>query len=218
MQGGARAIYVPFERKGQGKQFFFANEWLYPAITACKVDQCGDSPTHRPLFIEANVEKMETVTRKLQKTTDYAKLLEDKIQGRVQEAKAKAEAEEEAHGGKAQGGGKATKKTGADENAIRKQTTKELHDERDKQVARRACRFRDAAMREDTTTQWDLVPASVEEANIHYHEVIGRDAIKMRGRPKTTFKKTIRNFLEGMELEEDIAEKMHSISWLEKTA
>ena len=69
VEGGARAIYVPFERKGQGKQnlFSFANEWLYPAITACKVDQCGDYPTHRPLIIEVSVEQMEKAIREYQK-------------------------------------------------------------------------------------------------------------------------------------------------------
>ena len=32
--------------------YLFANEWLYPAVTSRKVDQCGDFPhTHRPLII-----------------------------------------------------------------------------------------------------------------------------------------------------------------------
>ena len=61
--------------------FFSANVWLYPAIAACKVDRCGDYPTHRTLIIEVNVETIEKVTRELQKTTNCAKLLEEKIQG-----------------------------------------------------------------------------------------------------------------------------------------
>ena len=75
------------------------------------------------------------------------------------------------------------------EHAIRKLTIKELHDEMDKQVARRASRFQYAALMRDTTTQWDLVAAAVEEANISYHGLAGRDATKMRGRSKITFKK-----------------------------
>ena len=71
--------------------------------------------------------------------------------------KAKVEAKEEAQSEKAQvGGTKTTEKRGVDENAIRKQTIKEWHDEIDKQVARRICRFRDAAMRKFTTSHMGL--------------------------------------------------------------
>ena len=107
----------------------------------------------------------------------------------VQGAKAKPEVEEGTNGETTQAGGNAIKKRGVDENAIRMQTTKELHDEMDKQAAKRIRRFRDAAMRKDTTTQWGLVAASVEEASINYHELTGRDATTMRARPNTTFKK-----------------------------
>ena len=87
-----------------------------------------------------------------------------------------------------QAGVKPTDKKGVGENAIRKQTIKELHDEMDKQVARIVCRFRDATMRKDTTTQWGLVAASVEEVNTNYHELAGRDPTRMRGRSIITFK------------------------------
>ena len=66
-----------------------------PAITACEVGQCDDYPTHRPLKIEVNVKQLEKVIRELHKTTGYAKLLEEKIQGKIQEERANVEAEEE---------------------------------------------------------------------------------------------------------------------------
>ena len=59
-----------------------------------------------------------------------------------------------------------------------------LHQEIDKQVARREHRFQDAAMRKDT--QWDLVAAAVEVANIDYHGLAGRDATNMKGRSEIT--------------------------------
>ena len=67
--------------------YFFATEWLFPAIATCRVDNCGDYPTHRPLIIEANVDKMEKATRERQPATNYAELMEEKIQERLQEAK-----------------------------------------------------------------------------------------------------------------------------------
>ena len=93
-------------------RLLFANEWHFPAIIACEVDRCSTYPTRRPLIIEANVEKMEKVTRELQKTMGYAKMLEDKIQGIVQVGKAKAEAEEEAHRETVQAGSKANRHWG----------------------------------------------------------------------------------------------------------
>ena len=64
-------------------------------------------PNHR-----SQCRKDGKVTRELQTTTNYAKLLEEKIQGRVQGTKAVAEAQEEAQGGNAQAEGKATKRKG----------------------------------------------------------------------------------------------------------
>ena len=98
----------------------------------------------------------------------------------MQVAKAKAEAEEEVLSETVQVGSKAKKKKGVDENEIRNQTTKGLRQEMDKQVARREYRFQDAAMRKDTTTQWDLVAAAVEEANINCYGPIGKDATNMK--------------------------------------
>ena len=73
-------------------------------------------------------------------------------------------------------------------------------------------------MQKDTTTQWDLVAASVEEANINYHGLTGKNATNMRGRSKVTFKKAVRNHLEGMGLEEENIENDVRLTWLRKVA
>lgn len=68
----------------------------------------------------------------------------------------------------------------------------------DKHVTKTTCRFRDAAVQKDTATQWDLVAASVEEANINSHGLTGKYATNMRGRSKATFNKSVRNLVEGL--------------------
>ena len=47
----------------------------------------------------------------------------------------------------------------------------------------------------DTTTQWDLIAVATEEANIDYHQLKGREATKVRGRPKVVFQKKEKNSL-----------------------
>ena len=47
----------------------------------------------------------------------------------------------------------------------------------------------------DSATQWDPVAAVLEEANISYHGLIGRDATKMRGRSRITYNKTSEKIL-----------------------
>ena len=103
-----------------------------------------------------------------------------------------------------------------DENAIRKLTIKELHDEMDKQVARRASRFQYAAPMRDTTTQWDLVAAAVEEANISYHGLIGKDFTKRQ--VKDHLQTKCENILAGIQVDEEIAEKVQRTTWLKKAA
>ena len=97
--------------------------------------------------------KLEQVTRRLQKTTDYAKLMEEQIQGTVQEDKAKAAAEEEKGPTPADKKTKRKRETGIDEHDSRTRTITKLHEEMDKQVANRKYRFEDAFMHLDTTTQ-----------------------------------------------------------------
>ena len=110
------------------------------------------------------------------------------------------------------------KKKGVDENEIRKQTTKQLRQAMDKQVARREYRFQDAALRKHTGAQWELVAAAVVEANVNYHGLTGRDATNTKRGSKITFKKSVRNLLESMGLEEDCNDKGDRLTKLRKAA
>ena len=76
---------------------------------------------------------------------------------------------------------------GVDEHANRRLTINELHDEMDKQVANKASRFQYASLMRDSATQWDLVAATVEEANTNYHGPTGRDVARMRCRSRITY-------------------------------
>ena len=67
----------------------------------------------------------------------------------------------------------------------------------DEQADNRKWRLEGAAHRKDTSQQWDLITAAVEEANIRYHKLEGKEATKMRGRSKVTFKNCERNLLKG---------------------
>lgn len=80
---GQYTCHVNDKAKYSRLDFPFANELLFPAITAFEVGQCDTYLTQRPLIIEDNVEQLEKVTRELQQTPDYGKMLEDKTQGRV---------------------------------------------------------------------------------------------------------------------------------------
>ena len=42
-------------------------------------------------------------------------------------------------------------------------------------------------MRRDTNVQWALIAAATEEANILYHNLLGRDATNMKGRSRLNF-------------------------------
>ena len=87
-----------------------------------------------------------------------------------------------------------------------------------KQVDNRHSRFLLAELTKDTTSQWDLIAAAVEEANIRYHGLVGKKIAKMRGRPMVTFKKMSRNILQGIEYGEDTAEQIKRIDWRRKAA
>ena len=65
-----------------------------------------------------------------------------------------------------------------------------MHEHMDEQIEKRQYRLKHAQEAGDTTTQWDLIAAATEEANIAYHQLKGREATKMRGRSKVVFQKT----------------------------
>ena len=57
---------------------------------------------------------------------------------------------------------KKQQKGGVDERKIRRLFQQELHEEMDKQIAKKHWRYEDVALHKDTTEQWDLVTAAVE--------------------------------------------------------
>ena len=87
----------------------------------------------------------------------------------------------------------------------------------DIQVGKRRWRFEDVALHKDTTRQWDLVAAAVEEANVIYNGLTGKEATSMRGRSKITFKERVRHLLGGMG-NEDAEAEVGRLAKLRKTA
>ena len=83
------------EAKESRISYILANQWLFPALEACRVDQCDQFPTHRPLLVSIRVQKLEQFTRKLQTTTDYAKMIEEKIQLQIEKERSEEQPEEE---------------------------------------------------------------------------------------------------------------------------
>ena len=76
---------------------------------------------------------------------------------------------------------KRKKKESVDENEIRRKELKELHKLIDEQIEKRQHRIALAQAQKDTTRQWDLVAAAVEQANIEYHKLQGTEAKTFKG-------------------------------------
>ena len=71
--------------------YIFTNEAMTPAVEKAEVDNTSGLPTHRPLVMKVNIKKIRKQTKRLRKPTNFAELFEDKVQEKVNEAKAKAE-------------------------------------------------------------------------------------------------------------------------------
>ena len=76
-----------------------------------------------------------------------------------------------------------------DENTIRKRNLEGLQTCIDKHIERRGYRFQYAEAKQENRTQWNLIAAALEEVNIEFHNLQGREATKMRGRSKVTCKR-----------------------------
>ena len=70
----------------------------------------------------------------------------------------------------------------------------------------------------NTTVQWDLIAAAVEEANIEYHELKGAEAKQMRGRSGITFQKKQANILHDGNSNQDTGMLASQAKWLKQTA
>ena len=166
--------------------YIITNEYLTPSIKRCWVEQAGDFPTHRPLLIEVSVKRMQRTTNQLIKPTNFAEMFEAKVQKEIAEAEVNLQQQrkdEVQHSGE-----KRKKQKGVDESEIRKRNLNELHALMDVQIRKRQHRIKYAQYQRNTTRQWDLVAAAVEQANIDFHNLTKAEATKMRGRSKVAFK------------------------------
>ena len=77
--------------------FILANNRMTPPITSCRVDEHRDYPAHRPPIIEVVTKLLESTCKELKKPTNFAWMLNQKIEKEVEEAQLKRE-EEKARG------------------------------------------------------------------------------------------------------------------------
>jgi hypothetical protein len=150
--------------------YILANELLSPAITACTADRLADYPTHRPIGIQIRTEQLQNTVNENVKPTDFTELFEGKVkeewEAEEEELKNNEQDEEAAEDNDSR-----RKQKSANENRIRKRLLKQLHEEMDRQLEKREHRLRWAAHNKNTTSQWDLIAAAFEEANIVFHDL-----------------------------------------------
>ena len=87
----------------------------------------------------------------------------------------------------------------------------------DKHLNNREFRSKTAVCLRDTTTQWDLIAAAVEDANIEFHGLTGEDAAKMKGRSRITFQKKENDTLQDTMNQFDNEDLANKVKWLKKT-
>ena len=178
--------------------YLIAKSVLMPAIQRCGVDQTSSFPTHRPLILEVNTDRVERVAKTLQTPTNSAEMFEDKVQKehqQYQQQKQTREVDQEA------GAEEGAEPTAKDENHFRKEFKKELHSLMDEQIQKRQHRFGQAIHSKDTTRIWQLIAAAVEQANIAFNHLRGKEATKMQGKSKITLKKHEKDILQGIDAE-----------------
>lgn len=195
--------------------YLIANAVLMPAIERCGVDQTSSFPTHRPLSIEVNIDKVVKMANKLQRPTNSAGMFEGRVQKEHQQYQQDKQAREAELGADAEEGAKCTDK---DENFFRKELKKELHTLMDEQIQNRQHRFKQAILSKDTNRIWQLIAAAVEQANIAFNHLRGKDATKMQGRSKITRKKREKDILQGIDAEHIDDELATKADWLRNIA
>ena len=88
----------------------------------------------------------------------------------------------------------------------------------DDALERREHRLKHAVKIKDTSMQWDLIAAVVEEAVIEFFKLEGKEAKKVRGRSKITFNEKTKRLLKGMEEDEENADMVSRATWLRAAA
>ena len=105
-----------------------------------------------------------------------------------------------------------------DEHEVRKIILDRLHALMDKHLNEREFRLKKAVSMRNTTMQWDLIAAAVEEANIELHGLTGKEAWKMSGRSKITFQKKQNDILQSDDAQDDNDDFDNKVKWLKKIA
>ena len=189
--------------------FMITNEHLTPAVLGFEVINDANFPTQRPIRIKVASAKLKSVTNQLRRPTNFATLFQEKVD---KEIKAKQETMD------AEAKEKHEEPKKADDNAIRKNNLEQLHALMDKHINNREFRLKKAVCLRDTTTQWDLIAAAAEDANIEFHGLTGKDAAKMKGRSKITFQKKENDTLQATanQLDNDVLQ--NQVKWLKKMA
>ena len=189
--------------------FILANNRMTPAITKCYVDDYSDFPIHKPLIIEIMTKLLENTSRELKKPTNFASMLNQKIDEEAEEVAVKLE-ENKAIGNDTYEAEK--------EHSIRHINIEGLHQAMDQAIDKRKHRLDYAALQRDTDTQWDLIAAGVEEGVIDFFKLQGKEATKMRGRSKITFDNKTKRLLQGIEDDEANADLVSRATWLRTAA
>ena len=166
--------------KKAGLDYFITNDQLTPAVRSFWLDHEANYPTHSPIYIAIATSKLVKDINQLIKPTNFAALFQDKVDEDIARKQEEAESQAETKG---------EEPKPVDSNAIRKTHLARLHDLIDKHLEKREYRLLQAKAKKDTDRQWQLIAAAVEDANIEFHLLEGKDAKKMRGRSKVTFQK-----------------------------
>jgi tRNA threonylcarbamoyladenosine modification (KEOPS) complex Pcc1 subunit len=88
----------------------------------------------------------------------------------------------------------------------------------DEAIKKKKHRLAYAVKIKDTSTQWDLIAAGVEEGVIECFELEGKEATKMKGRSRITFNKKSKRLLKSIEAEDSNADLATRAGWLRTVA
>ena len=188
---GQHTCHANADVKESRIDFILANDRLTPAVKSFRVNKETEYPTHRPIAITVLIKKLVTETNELQKTTNFAKLFEIKVQEEVAGKRVEADKAAEEAG---------EKKKQIDEGAIMRRNLAELHEHMGTQIDKRKYRLEHATAIKDTTMQWDLIAAATEDATTRFFQLQGTEASNMRGRSKVVFKKRGRKPVRGLKI------------------
>ena len=162
--------------------YFFLNPLLAAGFTSYRIDREDLFLTHRPIEITIEVPKVIQRVRVLNKPDDYSILIEDKIDKAIDEDKNKTKDDD-------------THKHQPEQ--IRRQHIEDFHKCLDAAIEQRISRIKEAQAQGDTDRQWMLITAAVEQAAIEYLDLQGKDATRMRGRSRVSFRKQDRELTQG---------------------